>query len=72
MSRLRGALIQTKVVPASGLEPFMPEYLFYVPHRTAVEKQLGSGGMPKQMRPHRFVQPGEATVTTKWSPDVGA
>jgi hypothetical protein len=43
--RLRGAAIQSEVIPAGRFQAFMAQDFFDVPNRTSIEQQLGRGSV---------------------------
>lgn len=49
MRRLRRPLVHPQVVPAGSLESSVAEDLLDVAHRTAVEEQLGRGGVSQDV-----------------------
>src|SRR5438034_71906 len=65
------AMIQAQVIPAGRLEPFVAKNLFDMSDGTSVEKHLGSGGMPEQVRCNSFFNSGQATVPLEKPPNVG-
>src|SRR5437588_12091213 len=70
--RFSGSLVQPQVVPAGGLEPFVPKNLLNVPNGAAIEQHQCGSRMPQGMGCERFVQTGFDSNPFEVAPQVVA
>src|SRR5438093_1785499 len=70
MSLLSHGVVESEVISAGGLQPLVSQNLLYVANGTAIEKELSSGCVAKQMWCDSLLNPGELSVALKRSPDV--